>query len=184
MSPIHIFHPPSLPPSSLCRPWNRFETCLVYISGIPSNRPPSSSRQRSKRSGLVTVRVPLLSGFEWIPRAENGEFTKRSVVSRGTVLSGFGGKHKKGILSCSWYFINLIFLTSDVYTYFDQLSGAGCTQKLVEILFWTFSTFFVCFKSFSVILCLKRDSPIRPKPEDRIMVPLQRVDQSFAVNQL
>ena len=39
--------------------------------------------------------------------------------------------------------------------YFEQLLGAAHTQKLAEILFQPFSTFFVHFKSFSVISCLK-----------------------------
>ena len=46
------------------------------------------------------------------------------------------------------------FFTSYV-VYFDQRSGAAHTRKLVKILFWPFSTFFVYFKHFSVIFCLK-----------------------------
>ena len=39
--------------------------------------------------------------------------------------------------------------------HFDQLSGAASTQKLFEILFQPFSTFFVHFKPFAVISRLK-----------------------------
>ena len=39
--------------------------------------------------------------------------------------------------------------------YFDQLSGVARIQKLVEILFKPFSTFFVHLKPFSVISYLK-----------------------------
>ena len=52
--------------------------------------------------------------------------------------------------------------------YLDQLLGAAGTQKLVELLFWPFSTFVVNSKPFSVTSHLK--SLKKSENEEKISV--------------
>ena len=58
-----------------------------------------------------------------------------------------------------------------IVVYFDQLSGAFITWKLVETFFFSrFSTFFVHFKAFSVISPLKSTKNVWKWTKKRVFV--------------